>query len=376
LLGNRVDRFTWNGSTLAFDRNIKTFRAFQADAGQPLLANHNGGVLRFGPDGKLYVAVGDVGRRGQLQNLPNGPSGPSIPDDQFGGPQPDNAHFTGGILRLNPDGTAPADNPFFAAGAALGGAAGANIQKLYAYGIRNTFGMAFDPLSGRLWAQENGDDSFDELNRVDAGMNSGWVQTMGPLSRLAEYKSIETTPPFAGLQQIRWDPSNIADSQAAALSALFALPGSMYSDPEFSWKFAVAPGGIGFMDGLGLGAQYAGNLFVGAASTLLQDGYLFRFAMSADRMGFDLTELALQDLVADNLGKSDLTESESLLFGSGFGIVTDIQTGPNGALFLVSLTDGAIYEIRRASVPEPATWMLLTLFLVLLRFRRALPQHR
>jgi glucose/arabinose dehydrogenase len=359
LLGNRVDRFVWNGSTLTFDQNLVRLRAYQADAGQSPLGNHNGGVMRFGADGKLYVAVGDVGRRGWLQNLPNGPSGGA--DDAFGGPAPDNAHFTGGILRLNTDGTAPADNPFFAAGAALGGEAGANVQKLYAYGIRNTFGMAFDPVSGKLWAQDNGDDAFDELNRVDAGMNGGWVQTMGPISRVAEYKAIETTAPYAGLQQIRWNPTNIADTPAGALSATFMLPGASYSDPEFSWKYAVAPGGIGFLTGAGLGAQYAGNLFVGAARTTLEGGYLFRFGMSGDRMNFDLGNPALQDLVADNLDKFGLTESESLLFGRGFGVVTEIQTGPNGNLFLVSLTDGAIYEIKAVNVPEPATWMLLAL---------------
>ena len=357
LLANRVDRFVWNGSTLTFDQNLVKLRGFQADAGQPERANHNGGVMRFGADGKLYVAVGDVGRRGWLQNLPNGPSGGA--DDAFGGPAPDDAHFTGGILRLNTDGTAPGDNPFFAAGAALGGQAGANIQKLYAYGIRNTFGMAFDPVSGKLWAQDNGDDAFDELNRVDAGMNGGWVQTMGPVSRVAEYKAIETTPPYAGLQQLRWDPSNIANTPADALSAMFMLPGATYSDPEFSWKYAVAPGSIGFLTGSGLGAAYAGSLFVGAARTTLEGGYLFRFGMSGDRMNFDLGDPALQDLVADNLDKFGLTESQSLLFGSGFGVVTDIQTGPNGNLFLVSLSEGAIYEIKAVSVPEPATWMLL-----------------
>jgi aldose sugar dehydrogenase len=77
------------------------------------------------------------------------------------------------IVRLNDDGTAPSDNPFFAAGAAVGGNVGANIQKLFAYGIRNSFGMAVDPVSGDLWEQENGDDSFSELNRVEPGMNSG-----------------------------------------------------------------------------------------------------------------------------------------------------------------------------------------------------------
>ena len=82
-----------------------------------------------------------------------------MPDDQFGGPQPDDAHLTGVILRLNDDGTTPADNPFFTRRRRDAARPAANIQKIFAYGMRNGFGMAFDPLSGNLWAQENGDDA-------------------------------------------------------------------------------------------------------------------------------------------------------------------------------------------------------------------------
>ena len=346
LLGNRVDRFVWNGSTLTFDRNLIKLHAFQADAGQPLRGNHNGGVIRFGPDGKLYIIIGDNGRRGQTQNLPQGWS-PGNPDDQFGGPQPDDAHLTGVILRLNDDGSTPTDNPFNAAGAAIGGQVGANVQKVFAYGIRNSFGMAFDPISGALWEQENGDDSFDELNRVEPGMNGGWVQIMGPVARIAQFKSIEVNEFGRSLQQIRWPPSNIADTPQEALARLFMLPGAHYSDPEFSWKYAVPPAGIGFMSSDALGPQFRGDLFVGAATTNTVGGHLFRFNLTGNRMKIAVDDPRLEDRVADNVTKHDLTESESLLIGRDFGIVTDIQTGPNGNLFVVSISRGAIYEIFR-----------------------------
>jgi glucose/arabinose dehydrogenase len=346
ILGNRVDRFVWNGSTLMLDRNLIRLRAFQADAGQPLRGNHDGGVIRFGPDGKLYIIIGDNGRRGQMQNLPQGWS-PGQPDDEFGGPDPDDAHLTGVILRLNDDGTTPSDNPFHAAGAAIGGNAGANVQKVFAYGIRNSFGMAFDPISGALWEQENGDDTFDELNRVEPGMNGGWVQIMGPVDRIAQFKSIEGNEFGRSLQQIRWPPSNIADTPGEARSRLFMLPGAHYSDPEFSWKYAVPPAGIGFMSGRALGPQFFGDLFVGAATPLSVGGYLFRFQLTGNRNKIAVDDPRLEDRVADNTTKHDLTESESLLIGRDFGVVTDIQTGPNGNLFAVSITAGAIYEIFR-----------------------------
>ena len=169
-LGNRVDRYIWNGSSLTFDRNLIKLRAVQADANQPQRGNHNGGVLRFGLDGKLYIMIGDVGRRGFLQNLNCGPTatcpGPMVADDQFGGPEPDNSHLTGAVIRLNDDGSTPADNPYAGIPTVQETETTANIRKLFAYGIRNSFGMAFDPLSGNLWTQENGDDAFDEINRV------------------------------------------------------------------------------------------------------------------------------------------------------------------------------------------------------------------
>jgi aldose sugar dehydrogenase len=502
LLGNRVDRFLWNGITLTMDRNLIRLRAIQNDVtNNRERANHDGGILRFGPDRKLYIFMGDNGRRGQMQNLPDGPGcvtavpcpaipQGSLPDDQFGGPEPDDAHLTGVILRLNDDGTTPLDNPFFRAGALRGGAAGANLQKVFAYGVRNGFGMAFDPFSGQLWDAQNGDDSFTEINLVERGANLGWVQVMGPLARLAQFKAIETSTQFSGLQQVRWSPANIADTPAEALARLFmvfedgdqfhaaleggqenpavstaagaqaeftlrsdgtvafrlratthienatqshihlgargqngpivafllannpagvdfeagdviaegilrdddvserpsfdgtvaelvarmrqgrayanlhttAFPGgevrgqiavngqpvSRYSDPEFSWKFEVAPAAVGFMSGSALGPSYVGDMFVGGATPLLQGGHLFHFNLTGNRRKIGVDDPRLEDRVADNVAKNEITESESLLFGRNFGVATDIQTGPNGNLFVVSLTNGAIYEIFRA----------------------------
>jgi glucose/arabinose dehydrogenase len=358
LLGNRVDRFEWDGSSLEFDRNLITLRAFQhdgapvppgqGDQAQPPRGNHDGGVIDFGPDGKLYVIIGDVGRRGQMQNLPSGPTptglGPTVADDQFGGPEPDDAHLTGVVLRLNDDGSTPSDNPLRAAGAARGGEVGANIQRIFAYGVRNSFGMDFDPKSGRLWDQQNADDAFDEINLVEPGMNGGWVQIMGPVDRIGEFKSIEVSRP-GGLQQLRWPPTNIADSPSEALSRLFRLPGSFYSDPEFSWKFAVAPAALGFVSGRGLGSRYDGDMFVGAARPTLEGGYLFHFDISANRRSVAVRDRRLLDRVADNPDRFTINESESILIGRNFGVGTDIEQGPNGNLYVVSLSNGAVYEI-------------------------------
>jgi glucose/arabinose dehydrogenase len=362
LLGNRVDRFRWTGLSLEYDQNLIKLRAFQndgapqppgqGDGAQPARANHDGGVIDFGPDGKLYIQIGDVGRRGQLQNLACGPTatvcpGPLTPDDQFGGPQPDDAHLTGGFIRLNDDGTTPSDNPFFTAGTAMGGPVGANVQKLFAYGIRNAFGFDFDPVSGQLWDEQNGDDSFTEINLVEPGANLGWIQVMGPLERITQYKQIETSAQFDGLQQLRWPPTNIADSPSQARSRLFMLSGAQYSDPEFAWKFEVAPAGVGFLRGRALGPQYQNDLFVGAARPFLEGGQIWHFNLTGNRRKIAVDDPRLEDRVADNLAKFEITESETLLFGRNFGVGTDIETGPNGNLYVVSLDQGAVYEIFR-----------------------------
>ena len=366
LLGNRVDRFIWNGSTLTQANNLILLRSRQTDnvavPGHPGTnnnaeqGNHNGGVLRFGPDGKLYLFMGDQGRRGWLQNLPQGPflTDPLV-DDVFGGPSPDNAHFTGVILRLNDDGSTPADNPFFAAGAAIGGEVGANIQRIYSYGHRNGFGMAFDPIAGNLWETENADDAFSELNRIVPGMNGGWIQLAGPLSRIAQFKNIETTLFGSSMQQVRYPPTRVAYTASLALSRMYMLPGAVYRDPELSWLYEIGPAGTTFVNGTALGAEYNGTLWIGSARSFQQvggnGGSLYRLRLTADRLHVDVSaDPRLADLVADNLfraTKFDGTESETLQIGTGFGTTPDIEQGPDGNLYVVSITDNIIYKISR-----------------------------
>lgn len=373
LTGNRVDRFIWNGSSFVFDRNIISMRSLQTDnvvvpghpdtnnGGNPA-GNHNGGVIRFGPDGKLYVFMGDQGRRGWMQNLPSGPflTDPLV-DDTFGGPAPDNAHLSGVILRLNKDGSAPTDNPFFAVGTSMGGEVGANIQKVYSYGHRNAFGMAFDPYTGWLWETENADDAYSELNRVVPGMNGGWIQIAGPLHRFPDFKMIETTQFNSALQQNRFPPTRLAYTADAALSRMFMLPGAVYVDPDLSWRYEIGPAGTAFVEGYALGAEYDGTLWIGSARGNQQvganGGSLYRLRLTPDRMHVDVSaDPRLADRVADNLfrpQKFDGTESETLLIGSGFGITPDIEQGPDGNLYVVSNTDNIIYRIRRTPAAAP-----------------------
>jgi len=366
LLGNRVDRFVWNGSTLIQAENLINLRSLQTDnlvAGGHVgsnnaaqAANHNGGVLKFGPDGKLYLFMGDQGRRGWMQNLANGPFlTTSFVDDTYGGPAPDNAHLSGVILRLNTDGSAPTDNPFYAAGAVIGGEVGANLQKVYSYGHRNGFGMAFDPDTGNLWETENADDAYSELNRIVPGMNGGWIQFAGPSSRMPDWKFIESTQFTQALQQVRYPPTRAAYNANSALSRMLMLPGATYRDPELSWRYEIGPSGTAFVHNGALGSEYEGTLWIGSSRGFSQvganGGGIYRIKLTTDRLHVDTSaDSRLSDKVADNLfrtQKFEGTESESLLIGKGFGTCTDIEQGPDGNLYVVSLTDNSIYKISR-----------------------------
>ena len=320
-LGNRVYRYTWNAG-LGVLESPQLILDLPSSPGP----NHDGGIVLLGPtptpgpgqvgDGSLlYVVIGELNRNGQLQNNPGG----SAPDD------------TGVIFRVRQDGTAAPGNPFVpycsvttsqtcpgGGGCPGGETCLTQVARYLAYGVRNSFGMALDPMTGNLWDTENGPGSYDEVNLVLPGLNSGWNQIMGPDSR---------------------DPQGLGD--------LFNMPGgaSVYSDPEFSWVTTVAPTSIVFPVGSALGAAYDDVALVGDNNF----GQIYRFPLNAMRSGFDLSGFTgLSDLVADSAA-----ERNAVRLGTGFGVVTDLQVGPDGALYAVDLIGGSIYRIAAETPTGP-----------------------
>jgi glucose/arabinose dehydrogenase/plastocyanin len=333
-LGNRVDRFVWDGTALTWDMNIVQLRSntLDTDTLDRIRGNHDAGPIVFGQDGKLFIIIGDQNQRTQLQNLPDADA-------------PNDINFTGVILRLNDDGSIPDDNPFFAAGAEIGGEAGENVQSIWAYGIRNSFGMAIHPATGDLWETENGDDSWDEVNVFPAGSNSGWIQLMGPPERFDEYRQIESESED-GLDNPTWWPGDkLAQDVDGAMAAMLELDGSQYVPPVFAWKHPVAVTSIGFVDDDALGESSVNTAWLGS---VLNDS-LYRYPLTADASGFDFADdTGLSDLVDDNAEKGDIGESADYVVGTGFGVVTHILQAPDGLLYVSSISAGAVYRIGPA----------------------------
>jgi glucose/arabinose dehydrogenase len=323
--GNRVYRYTWNPNTATLENPQLIL---DLPAGNTSI--HAGGILALGPtpgpggaageivgDGSLlYAVIGDLNRDGQLQNNAAG----AAPDD------------TGVILRVRQDGTAAPGNPFVPycsvttaqscaidADCPAGQECRTLVARYYAYGIRNSFGMAIDPVTGDLWDTENGENTYDEVNRVLPGFNSGWRPIMGPVT---------------------------GDTEGT--SDLFNMPGAglTYSDPEFSWKSPPAVTAIVFPFGSALGTDYDGSALVGDYNF----SSLYRFPLNAERTGFNLGGFAgLSDLVADST-----EERNALRIGSGFNQITDLKVGPDGAVYVVSYGNGAVYRIVSNATPTPS----------------------
>jgi aldose sugar dehydrogenase len=244
---------------------------------------HNAGNIMIGPDNNLYVSVGDLdGHITSAQNV-KGASG---------------LDGSSAILKITQDGQA--------VGQGMLGESGIS-KKYYAYGLRNSFGMDFDPVTGKLWDTENGASYGDEINFIEPGFNSGWLQVQGMAP----------------------DNFNIEDLEN------FQGKGN-YSDPEFVWTDTVGPTAIKFFGSDRLGNQYKNDIFV---SDITQ-GNIYHFDLIGNR-----TNLILDGLLADKMSNNS-TENQDIIFGEGFGGISDLEVGPyDGYLYVVSLGHGNIYRI-------------------------------
>lgn len=278
--GNRLYRYELQGDQLVNPQLLLDL---------PVLPGprYNGGPVAAGPDGNVYVIIGDVeGHTTQVQNFEDSTA----------------ADGTSGVLRIGPNGEIP--EPVIGTG---------EFGKYYfAYGIRNSFGLAFDPETGMLWDTENGPAFGDEINLIEPGFNSGWRDVQG----LANESDLDDLVLFNAR--------------------------SHYSDPEFSWTEPVGPTALAFLNSSGLGEEYEGDMFVGD----INNGAIYHFDLNENRSALVL-EGALADMVADTP-----EESQEAIFGTGFGGVTDIKPGPDGNLYVLSFTEGVIYRLISTSAPE------------------------
>ena len=241
---------------------------------------HNGGAIIVGPDNNIYVPIGDVdGHTTEAQNILG------IPPDG-----------SGGILRISPNGSS-VQNILGEVGPA---------KKYYAYGIRNSFGLDFDPISGKLWDTENGAGTNDEINLVEPGFNSGWLKVQGKAPLHFDYS-----------QLVNFDGKG------------------KYRDPEFSWIDTAGPTKIKFLNSDKLGKEYENDMFVSD----VHHGRIYHFKLNETRDG-----LVLSGKLADKIADFD-DETKDLIFGSNFGGISDMTIGYDGYLYVVSFGRGTVYRI-------------------------------
>jgi aldose sugar dehydrogenase len=296
-LGNVVYRYE-----LADNRLIKPKLLLSLPATPGAIGN--GGKILVNPyDNNLYITIGGVGIDGhktKAQNVRNGvePNG------------------TSGILVITQDGQQVTQSGI------LGNKD--PLVKYYAYGIWNSFGIDFDPLTGKLWDTENGVIFGDEINLVEPGFNSGWNKIDGIWLR---GYSVENTE------------AHEAPNQTDDLLVDFNGKGK-YSPPEFTWFDDVGPTAIRFFDSDRMGKLYKDDVFVGD----IMNGNIYHFELNKQR-----TELLpeAKSPLSDKVVSSN-EDTSKIIFGKGFGGITDIEVGPqDGYLYVLTFDDtqGTIFRI-------------------------------
>lgn len=259
---------------------------------------NNGGHITVGPDNNLYLIIGNVmnpSDETKVQTLAQNFANGSSPDGRAG------------ILRITQDGL-PVINSTNGDIGIIGKEYPANLY--YAYGIHNGFGLAFDPVTGYLWDSETGHYIYnDEINLVMPGFNSGFGVVQG----------MSTFFPNSPFSIVNFNGSG------------------KYSDPEFTWVQKAVPTGLAFLNSNKLGPDYENDLFVGTFNA----GIIYRFDLNEDR-----TQLELPSPLQTNILLSlESPGSNDIEFGSGFNGISSIAVSPDGYLYVVGVTNGAIYKI-------------------------------
>jgi len=295
-MGNRLYRYE-----LADNKLINRERLLNLPSNE--YGRHNGGKLVLGPDNNVYVTVGNIqgdlqtskfdqnkigyGYNTKAQNIKNGHS----PDGRAG------------ILRITEDGK-PVGKGI------IGNTYPLNLY--YAYGIRNSFGIDFDPVTGNLWDTENGPAYGDEINLVKPGFNSGWNKVQG------FWKN-------DGMKNGEYElhPKDLVD---------FSGKGK-YRAPQFVWNNTVGPTALTFLDSNKLGKNYENDMFVAD----INNGNIYHFDLNKDR-----TKLFLHGPLKDKVANTT-KEIKDTIFAKFAGIV-DLKVGPDGYLYVV--TYNSIFKIR------------------------------
>jgi glucose/arabinose dehydrogenase len=265
---------------------------------------HNGGAISVGPDHNIYVPIGDTDKVEEDTQAQNGPDFP--------------ADGTGGILRLTQNGEPVVDSE--TGEYILGDSYPLNLY--YAYGIRNSFGIDFDPVTGNLWDTENGPGYGDEINLVRPGFNSGWNQLMGIWER--------------GGGDPREGDSTVAQQQPNTLVDFDGR--GEYQPPKLAWLYTIGPTAIKFLNSDRYGSEVENDLFVGD----IHAGNIYHFKLNQDR-----TELLLPPPLDDRLADTEQEGLlESIIFGTAFGGISDIEVSPyDGYMYVVSLGQGKIFKL-------------------------------
>ena len=312
VLGSRLYRYELIDNQLVNPKLLLDLPAHPPPDRVEASRDHYGGKVLIGPaDNYVYVGIGNVVvHKGQAQNYVDG--------EPLDG--------TSGILRVGQDGEVQPNPPL--------GSTQTMSSYYYAYGIRNTFGMDFDPITGKLWDTENGHEFADEINLVEPGFNSG-------------YSKIEGFVKDAITEVSEDDSEKDSSSETAATESTATInpatdlvnfgTNSQYSDPEFVWTATLGVTALKFLNSDKLGNQYQNTMFIGDTNL----GWLYNFKLNPERTGL---LFAASSPLADKIANTP-DEMQETIFGKGFGVITDIQVSPyDGNLYVLTYA-GSIYKI-------------------------------